>query len=223
MNATFRLVIAAACALPIAAWSQTEGGGTLEDKQTSFGAFAAPAVLPSGASAAYAFAGVPAVGGGYRQGLGPIELDARFVFNYFALSFAIEGIAKYPAFRDDKLIVAPSLGLGLVYDTGATYIDPHNFAYFGLRLTPGTSVSYRVAETASVLGELTVPIDISFTPGGGSRFTPLIGGGGELYLGEDITAGAIAQIGADIIKEPLGVTQARFAFALRVGLGYRFF
>lgn len=200
----------------------TSGPG-VQDSRESFGAFAAPAALPGGATAVYGFIGVPEVGGGYRQGVGLLEIDARLKFNYFALAFALEAFAKYPAYVDGPLMVAPSLGLGVVFNTGATYIDRHNFGYVGMRVTPGTSLSYRVAETASVVGELTVPIDIAFTRGGGNRVTPLIGGGGELYLGEDMTAGAVAQVGMDVIKEPLGAAQTRFAFALRVGIGYRFF
>lgn len=203
--------------------STAANGQTIEDKQQSFGAFLAPAVLPSGSSAAYAYAGVPRVGGGYRQGFGLFEIDARMELDYFALAIAAEVYGKYLAYTEGPMQLAPSLGLGVVFDSGSRYIDEYNFGYVGLRLVPGGRLSYRVAETASVVGDLSVPIDISFAPGGGSRYTPLVGGGGELYLGDDITAAALAQLGVDVIKEPLGVPQARFAFALRVGLGYRFF
>jgi hypothetical protein len=91
------------------------------------------------------------------------------------------------------------------------------------RVIPGASLSYRIAETANLIGEASVPVDFSLSPAGGYRVTPLFGGGGELYLGEDITAGAVALFGADVIKEPLGRARGRFAFTLRVGVGFRFF
>lgn len=202
---------------------RTAPAASATSSERAFGAFLAPAAMQSGGQSAYAFAGVPEVGGGYRQGLGPVEIDARVKFNYFTLGVAVEGAVKYPALTDGPLQVAPWFGLGLVGDSGSRYIDRYNFAYFGLRLIPGASLSYRVADTASLVGELQVPIDIAFSQGGGQRYTPLAGGGGEIYIGDDLTAGAMAQFGADIIKEPLGVAQTRFAFGLRLGIGYRFF
>ena len=119
--------------------------------------------------------------------------------------------------------MAPSLGVGFVGNTGALYIDRENFAYWGARIIPGAHLSYRVAETANLIGEVTVPLDFSLSPQGGFRATPLAGGGAEMYLGEDLTAGVVALFGVDTIKEPLGVTRSRFGFGLRVGVGYRFF
>lgn len=226
MNALYRaLPLVAVLTCPALAPAQTSepSAAALADRRASFGAFAAPAVLPPGGAAAFGFAGVPEVGAGYRQGLSFLEIDARAKFNYFALSLAAEVHAKYAAWTDGPLQVAPTLGLGLTLNTGARYIDEFNFYYVGARIIPGAVLSYRVAETASVLGELTVPIDVTLHPGGGWRYTPLLGGGGEIYIGEDITAAGLAQFGVDVIKEPLGVPQTRFAFALRVGLGYRFF
>lgn len=215
--------MAVAVVWPLWASAQTSAR-ELEDKRTSFGAFAAPAVLPSGSTAAYGYAGFPEIGAGYRQGLGPMELDTRLTFNWWDVKFAVEAIGKFPVYRDDKLQVAPSLGVGLAWDTGAQYLNEDNFDYLGLRLIPGASLSYRIAETASLIGELEVPVDITLTEGGGSWVTPLIGGGGELYIGDDLTAGAVMQFGVDVSKDPLrGVTDTRFAFALRVGIGYRFF
>lgn len=202
---------------------QTPGTSTyLEDKHQSFGAFASPAALPNGATAAYAFAGVPEVGAGFRQGFGLFEGQARLVLDYFTLAATLEGEARFLAYDRNQLRIAPSLAVGATFDAGARYIDELNFGHVGLKLTPGGTVSWKVAETANLIGELRVPIDVPLTTSG-LRVTPLMGGGAELYLGDDISAGALADFGLDVVKEPQGVPQTRFAFALRVGLGYRFF
>ena len=196
---------------------------TLPDKQATFGAFASPAALPPGSSSAYGWAGVPEVGAGYRLGVFGLEVDSKVRFDYFALSLALETHARYPVLQSGKWMLAPSLGVGLLGNTGATYIDRENFAYWGARIIPGALLSYRIAETANLIGEVTVPFDVSLSPQGGFRTTPLAGGGAELYLGEDLSAGIVALFGVDSIKEPLGVTRSRFGFNLRVGVGYRFF
>ncbi len=214
------LALALLCPLLVTTAARAQ---TLPDKKATFGAFASPAALPSGATSAYAFIGAPEVGGGYRMGFSGLEIDARVRFDYFSLAGALEGHLRYPVLQREKLQLAPSLGLGIVGNTGARYIDDENFSYVGARVIPGALLSYRVAETANLIGEATVPMDFSLSPTGGWRVNPLIGGGGEIYVGEDISAAAVALFGADVIKEPLGVSRSRFAFSFRVGLGYRFF
>lgn len=188
-----------------------------------FGALFAPAALPSGSTAAYGYAGAPGIGAGFRQGLGPIELEARAEFDYFAVAGALEVAARIPVTAAGAYHVAPTLGAGVVFNSGAQWLDPHNFAYTAVRLSPAIKLSRQVAETASVLGEMTLPVDIPLSRDGGYRFQPLVGGGGEIYIGQDISAGALVQVGANVIKAPLDPLQTRFAFAVRVGIGYRFF
>ena len=215
---TALLLVLATCFASSVAKAQT-----FPDKEATSGAFASPAALPSGSSAAYAYAGVPEVGAGYRMGVSGLEFDARLRFDYFALSLALEGHARYPVLQSGNWQVAPSLGVGFVGNTGALYIDRENFAYWGARIIPGAHLSYRVAETANLIGEVTVPLDFSLSPQGGFRAPPLAGGGAEMYLGEDLTAGVVALFGVATIKEPLGVPRSRVGFGLRVGVGYRFF
>lgn len=217
------LALAVAIGLAQTAGAQERPAPQIEDARRSFGAFAAPAFLPPGANAVYGFAGVPEVGAGYRQGLDGLEIDARFKFDWVAVAFSLEALGKFPAWTSGNLQLAPVIGVGGVFDTGADYIDRDNFSYLGLRLTPGANLSYRVAETASLVGELAVPIDITLSPRNGSRVRPLIGGGAEFYIGEDLTAGAVAQVGVDVLKQPLGIARTRVGYAFRVGVGYRFF
>ena len=205
------------------AWGQARPPPGIEDSRAAFGAFSAPAALPPGSTAAYGFIGVPEVGAGFRQGLDGMELDARAKLDWMTLALTAEVLGKFPALRTDALQLAPLIGVGVVFNTGATYIDSANFAYVGVRLTPGANLSYRVAETVSLIGELAVPVDITLSPRGGTHVRPLVGGGAEFYLGEDLTAGAVAQVGADVIKQPQGVAETRFAFAFRAGIGWRFF
>jgi hypothetical protein len=191
--------------------------------QRSFGSVFAPAALQGGSTAAYAFAGAPEIGAGFRQGLGAVELDVRALFDYFAVAGALELSGRIPLAAAAPYQVAPSLGVGMVFNSGATWLDRDNFAYNGVRVAPALRISRQLAETASVLGEMTLAVDLPVSREGGYRFRPLVGGGAELYIGQDISAGVLAQVGADVLKAPVAPLQTRFAFAVRLGIGYRFF
>lgn len=203
--------------------SSSEGDSPLATQETHFGAAVAPAVLPAGASSAYGFAGAPEVGGGYRQGLGLAELEFRGAFDYFLVALSAEARVRIALPSVGPVDLAPILGAGAVYDTGTRYIDGDNFNHLGVRAIGGFLASYHVLETVRLLGEVEVPVDFSVSPGGGRRVKPLVGFGGEIFLGENLTAFAMGKIGLDFLKEPLGVTQLRPGFALRIGLGWRLF
>jgi hypothetical protein len=57
----------------------------------------------------------------------------------------------------------------------------------------------------------------------GGEFTPTAGFGAEMLLGKQLSGLLLGQLGLDVIKEPLGVTQVRPAWAIRLGLGFRLF
>jgi hypothetical protein len=205
---------------PRQAQAQSTG---LADKQRAFGAVVAPATMPAGAAAAYGYAGVQEIGAGYRQGVSSLELEARAKFNYFLLSLALEVLLKHTISRDEGAEVAPFLGVGLVHDTGSHYLRSENFTYTGVRALAGLIGTYRLMDTLSAVGELDLPLDLSFSTPTGMRFNPLAGGGLEFYLGGDMTALILGQLGLDVMKEPLGVTQTRLGYQIRVGVGFRLF
>ncbi|MBI3184993.1 MAG: hypothetical protein HYZ28_22865 [Myxococcales bacterium] len=187
------------------------------------GAAFAPAAMRAGSSSLYGFLGGPEVGGAYRQGIGPLEFEGRASFDYLALAFAGEAIGKLTVYREGIAEIAPSLGLGLTYDTGSRYVDPENFQYLGLRLRAGLLSTIRVAETARVLVALDVPWDLPLSPALGARFRSLLGGGAEFFLGQEMTGAVLAQLGAEVIKEPLGEPKVRPAWQIKLGLGWRLF
>ncbi|MGQ0504039.1 MAG: hypothetical protein ACT4TC_01845 [Myxococcaceae bacterium] len=193
------------------------------DRRETFGAVMAPAALPSGAQAGYVYIGVQELGVGYRQGVGIFELEGRGRFNYLLLSLSIEGVAKWAAYRDSRIEVAPYLGVGFVLDTGARYFEPANFAHLGLKLLAGATLTYRFNETLRGIANLEIPYDLSLTTNGGNIFNPLAGVGVEIYLGQDISALALGSLGYSGLKEPLAVPAGRVGYQLRLGLGYRFF
>ena len=47
--------------------------------------------------------------------------------------------------------------------------------------------------------------------------------GAEVHLGGNMSGFVMANVGLDAIKEPLGVTQYRTGWAIRLGLGFRLF
>ena len=211
----FGCVIALAAATGAAQSTSTSG--------TRFGAVVAPAALSAASTAAYVFAGAPEIGAGFRQGLSGLELDVRVGFDYFAVAGALELSGRIPLAAAAPYQVAPALGVGMVFNSGAQWLDRDNFAYNGVRVSPALRIGRQLGETAAVLGELTLPVDVPVSQEGGYRFRPLLGVGGELYLGQEISAGLMAQVGADVLKPPLAALQTRFAFAVRLGIGYRFF
>jgi hypothetical protein len=191
--------------------------------QATFGAVESPVALPAGGAATYGYVGVPEVGAGYRQGIGPIELEGRLRFNYFDVSLAGEALVKLNVFHRGPWDIAPLLGVGLVGNSGTQYIDGSNFSYLGVRILPGAVGGYRWLETLRLLGELDVPVDIGFGSPGGNRVSPLLGGGAELYIGDGVSALALGQVGFEALKAPIGVWQFRFNYQVRLGLGWRLF
>jgi len=193
------------------------------DKKESFGAVVGPASLPAGATAAYAFIGLPEVGAGFRQGLWVAEWEARARIDYLTLTATAELIGKYALYHWGRLDYGPFLGVGATLSSGSRYFDPATFGFVGLRLLGGAALTYRVIDTLQILARLDVPFDWAIGAGGGGRLRALGGGGVELYLSDDITATALGQIGMDWIKEPLGVTVGRLGYALVLGVGIRLF
>src|SRR5579871_1997473 len=80
----------------------------------NFGAVMSPVTLAPGESSAYGFVGVPEIAAGYRQGIGPVEVEGRARFQYFDLSIAGEGVLKLNVLKREALDLAPELGIGLV-------------------------------------------------------------------------------------------------------------
>lgn len=202
------------------------GAGTppeVSEQKQSFGAAVGPAVLPAGATAAYAYVGLPELGAGFRQGLSLGEWEVRGRVDYLALTAAGELSGKV-AFRPlPRLEVGPHLGVGIAISSGVRFFDPYAFSYVGLRLLGGASVSYRATETVMLLGRVEVPYDQPLATGGGGHLRALGGGGVEVYLADDLSAVALAEAGLDYLKQPLGVPVARFFYQLALGIGLRLF
>lgn len=184
----------------------------------------APAAMPRGSTALYAILGAPDVGGGYRQGFEILEFEARVLFNYLELSVLLEPGVRIPVLHRGIFQLAPTVALGFVANSGSRYFDKANFGYLALRPRAGAVGSLAVTETLHVLVQLDVPWAIPLTNrSAGGQFTPTVGAGIELHLGGRVSGLLLGQIGLDVIKEPLGVTQLRPAWAVRLGLGYRLF
>jgi hypothetical protein len=221
INQSLALALAVAClAIPRKAVAQAPG---VPDKYTAFGAVLAPATMPAGAASAYGYAGVQEIGAGYRQGVSALELEGRAKLNYFLLAIAVEVVLKHSLARDEAGDVAPFLGVGFVYDTGSHYARSENFSYTGVRALAGLVTTYRLMDTVSAVAELDLPLDLTFSSPTGFRFNPLAGGGLEVYLGGDMTALILGQLGLEVMREPLGVTQVGLGYQIRVGVGFRLF
>ena len=196
---------------------------TPPDDAATFGAVVSPTTLPSGSASAYGYGGAPEVGAGYRQGIGPVEVEARARFNYVDVSLAGEGILKYTLYHQGAFDLAPLLGVGIVANSGAQYIDSINISYVGLRILPGAVAGYRFADTVRGLAELDVPVDLLFGNPGGSRVGFLMGAGAELYLGQRISVMALGQAGFEALQFPNTSVQFRFDYLVRLGIGWRLF
>jgi hypothetical protein len=166
---------------------------------------------------------VPEIAAGYRQGVGPVELEGRLRLDYTQLSLAAEGLLKLRIYHGDALDIAPWLGIGFVGDSGSQYLITSNYAYAAVRGLFGLTLSYRFADTVRGLAQLELPYDYALTPQGGSRFHPLAGGGAEVYLGHDVTTLILGELGPDVLKQPGGVPIVSLGYALRLGVGFRLF
>lgn len=182
----------------------------------------APAALPAGTLAFWGLLGAPDVGVGYRQGFSGFEFNAQATFNYLAISTTLEVGGRVALYRKNRLELAPLAALGLEFNSGSTYFDVANFASIALRPRIGGIASYAFSETVQGLLLADVPWAISLNVVG-THFSPTLGAGAEFRLGGKLTVLALAQIGVDALKEPLGVTQVRPAWAIRLGFGYRVF
>lgn len=202
---------------------QAQEGAAPRREEPAFGAVVAPAALPDGATALYGYAGAPEVGAGFRQGIVGFELEARARFNWFQVSGVLEVVGRRQVWTRGPLAVAPSLGLGLVLNSGATGLDEDNFSGVLLRLSPGVVASYALTETLAAVGQVDLPFDLGLSPTGARRFQALAGGGAEVYVGSDLTLSAVGQLGVETFKEQRGVANTRLGWALRVGLGVRLF
>lgn len=212
------LLLGAACSAAAAKKSADPA-----DSDEPVGGVVAPASLPEGAASIYAYGGVPDIAVGYRQGVSVVELEARGRFNYFLLSFAFEMLLKSTVASDYSSALAPYVGVGIVHDTGSRYITALNFQYTAIRALAGLIYTYRLGDLASAIAELDAPLDLAITPAHGIRFTPLGGGGIEVYLGPNVTALLMGQLGVNYLREPLGVPQWGLGFQFRAGFGFRLF
>jgi hypothetical protein len=215
------IVAAVAVAAPAAA--QEEEGPAFPDRKETFGAVLGPSALPMGSTAAYAYAGVPEVGGGFRQGLPGFEWEARARLSYLTLSLTAEGVIKVPLIRTARFDLAPYAGAGLTVSSGLRAFDPYTFPYAGARIVAGLTAGYQASGTVRLLASVEVPYDHPFGTGGGGRLTPLAGGGVEILVGDDLSGLFLGQGGLDWVKEPLGVPVVRGTWAVRLGLGVRLF
>ena len=194
--------------------------GTSEDP---LGAVLAPVTLPDGATALYGFVGAPEIGVGFRQGISGFELEARARLQWFQLSAALELAVRRKVLDQGVLALAPTLGLGVVFNSGATYMDDRNYSGVLLRVAPGLVAGWRVADTVSVLGLVDVPVDIGLSNGQSRRIQALGGGGVEVYLGSSLSVLAAGQLGVESFQERSGESHTRLGFNVRLGLGARLF
>ncbi len=204
----------------VTASDAARSGGVEEDP---LGAVVAPATLPDGSTAVYGFIGAPELGVGFRQGISGFELEARGRLQWFQLSAALELAARRKVYEGGALSLAPSLGLGVVLNSGATYMDDDNFSGVLLRVTPGLVAGYRVADTVMLLGLLDFPVDIGLSKDQARRFQALGGGGVEVYLGSNLSVLAAGQVGLETFREQPGESQTRLGWSTRLGLGARLF
>lgn len=160
---------------------------------------------------------------GFRQGISGFELEARARLQWFQLSASLELAVRRKVLEQGILSLAPTLGLGVVLNSGATYMDDRNYSGVLFRVSPGLVAGWRVADTVSVLGLLDVPVDIGLSNGQSRRIQALGGGGVEVYLGSNLSALAAGQLGVESFQERSGESHTRLGYSVRLGLGVRLF
>ncbi len=214
-------LLALVLALPAASAAQE---GTPPAREAwSFGAVLAPVAMPDGTTALYGYVGVPEMGAGFRQGISGFELEGRAKLDYFRLAGIFEGAIRKQVLVRGDVSLAPTLSLGLVFNSGSEYLDADNYPGVLLRLSPGAVASYRVAETVSLLGLVDLPFDLGLSPSGQRRFQALGGGGTEIYLAQGVTLLVAAQLGVESFKRPKEDAVTRLGYQVKLGIGARLF
>ncbi len=186
------------------------------------GGVVAPATLPSGAMSVYAMLGAPELGGGFRQGFSILEVEAKLMFNYLLGAGSLEAGLRFRVYEKGIIQMAPTVALGVEANSGTRYYDRANFAYVALRPRVGFITTLRFTDTVAGVVLFDLPWSIALTSQG-SHVIPTVGAGAEVHLGGNMSGFAMANVGLDAIKEPLGVTQYRAGWAIRIGLGFRLF
>ena len=193
---------------------------TMTDRRV--GGVVAPAAMPAGAMSLYAMLGAPELGGGFRQGFSMMELEVKLMFNYLLASGSLEIGLRFPVYEKGMIQMAPTVALGLEANSGSRYYDRANFAYVAVRPRVGFITSLRFTDTVAGIVLFDLPWSIALTSQG-SHVVPTVGAGAEVHLGGNMSGFVMANVGLDAIKEPLGVTQYRTGWAIRLGLGFRLF
>ncbi|XXF80370.1 hypothetical protein P2318_11635 [Myxococcaceae bacterium GXIMD 01537] len=197
--------------------------GAARAEEDEMGAVVAPAAMPDGATSVYGYAGAPEVGAGFRQGIAGFEVEARARFNWFQVSGVLEVVGRREVWTQGPVSLAPTLGLGVVLNSGATYMEDDNTSGVLLRLSAGAVATCRVSETVSTLGLVELPFDLGLSPTGARRFQALAGGGAEAYVGGDLTVSAVGLLGVETFKAAERATDTSLGWAVRVGMGLRLF
>lgn len=214
MRFTRSFCLAMLCATGTAALAQPP--------ESALGAGLVPVILPAQATAIHAFAGVPELGLGFRQGFGGVELDALARFDYLDLGLAATGRLKLRV-AEAPFPISAYGGLGLSGDTGSTYFHPDNFGYFAVRLEAGAIAAQPLAPTLRLVETLSLTWDLFTHPVGGNRLEPLAGAGAELSVTKRISLFALGQLGVDWRKRPGQDALVRLGYGLRIGIGFRLF
>lgn len=196
-----------------------------DERRRTFGAVNAPAQLPDGGMAAYGYVGVPELAAGYRQGAGGVEWEARARFDFLRVQLGVEGLIRKELWTLGPVSIAPSVGLGIIGGTGATYFYERNYAHVSGRFIPGATVVVPLSETIRAVGLVELPLDIGWARVGDNpvRFQALGGAGLEVYVGEDMVLNVAGLVGLDTERRPLGENDTKLGWGVRVGLGQRFF
>lgn len=203
----------------VMAGDRVQAGG----EETRLGAVVAPVTLPGGTTAVYGFVGAPELGVGFRQGIAGFELEARGRLQWFQLAAVLEVGARFKVLERGPLSLAPTLGVGVVLNSGSTHLDDDNFSDVLLRVTPGLVAGWRLANTVTLLGLVDIPVDIGLSADEARRFQALGGGGVEVYLGSNLSLLAAGQLGLETFRERPGAGEARLGWSTRLGLGARLF
>ncbi|WP_232293595.1 hypothetical protein [Stigmatella aurantiaca] len=215
----FWIVLILALSAPVLAQERTSP----RREKWSFGSVIAPVTMPEDVTSLYGYVGVPEMGAGFRQGLSGLELEAKAKLDYFRLAGIFEVGARREVLTRETAALAPTLSLGLVLNSGTSYLDEENFGGVLLRVSPGLVSGWRAGETVVLVGLVDAPVDIGVGPTGAWRIQTLVGGGPEIYLGQGVTLLVSGQIGLEHFKEERQDWNTRLGYQIKLGIGSRLF
>jgi hypothetical protein len=181
---------------PLLALALVAGEGSSPAAQPHFASLQGGETLGAGGSVAAFAAGFSTLSAAYAQGFSDAtDWGLQLEFDWLTTELFAGGLVRQLTWRTGDVFISWRARAGLYADFGSTLSADANDATAGVQLAPGVALSTRVSRsTVSIFGD--VPLDFTFSRGGGFAIGLRGGLAFETPISSDFLVGARAGGGA---------------------------